>query len=171
MMWDIVPFGGIGGVKFGMTPTEVVRARPDLGPSELTDMGYGEFREVRKDKKNNVTKPIFDYRDGKLYVVHVGWDIEDVYLNDTNISKLDSKQTIKFFESINGQVLIGPHNEITFKRLGICISGIYDDDGYRDKTDSEALWDGYIAIFDEMGFLEYIEEASHKMKPISFVND
>ncbi len=170
-MWDIVPFVGIGDVKFGMTPAEVLRARPDLGPSELTDMGYGGFREVRQDKKNAVISPIFDYREGKLYLIHVGWDISDVYLNGSNISELDSKKTIQFFERVNGSALIETNYDLTFTKLGICIGGIYYDNEYRDKTDSEALWNGFIAIFDKAGFSRHMERNSHKMNPITFLND
>lgn len=171
MMWDIVPFVGIGDVKFGMSPAEVLRARPDLGPSELTDMGYGGFREVRQDNKNAVISPIFDYREGKLDLIHVGWDLADVYLNGSNISELDSKKTIQFLERVNRSALIGPNYDINFLRLGICIVGIYDDKGYRDKTDREALWDGFIAIFNKEGFSGHLEGDTHKMKPVTFLND
>jgi hypothetical protein len=170
-MWDIVPFVGIGGVRFGMTPEGVFRARPDLGPSDLTDMGFGEFREVRQDNKNAVTKPVFDYRDRKLYLIHVGWDIADVCLNDNNISKLDSKGTIQFLERANGSALIETNHDVTFTELGICIGGIYCEHGYRDKADPEALWNGYIAIFDKAGFSRHMERNSHKMNPITFLND
>ncbi|OYV92411.1 MAG: hypothetical protein B7Z57_01195, partial [Acidiphilium sp. 37-60-79] len=108
---------------------------------------------------------------GKLYLIHVGWDIADVYLNGSNISELDSKKTIQFLERVNGSALIGPNYDINFLRLGICIVGIYDAKGYRDKTDREALWDGFIAIFNKEGFSGHLEGDTHKMKPVTFLND
>ncbi len=170
-MWNIVPFVGVGDVKFGMTPAEVLRARPDLGPSELVDMGYGGWREVRLDNNDAVSKPIFDYRDRELYLIHLGWDIADVYLNGNSISKLDSKETIQFLESVNGSALIEANYDVTLTRLGVCVGGIYCSDGYRDKTDPVALWNGYIALFDTAAFLRHMERNSHTMKPITFLND
>jgi len=144
MEWKITPFIGMGPIKFGMTPSEVLEI---LGSPEDTDVegGLTEYRAL--------DMPIIRYKDNKVTQIEAFYDVKNVTLGDVNIFDDDGLQVMRTLETKNGGAKIDVGITI-FENLGIT-AGRLDEDvpGEHSVTAfSKGYWDNDMEDFTDISF-------------------
>ena len=145
MEWNIVPFIGMGPVKFGMSPSEVSEI---LGAPEDTDSGDNDLTEYRA-----IDMPIIRYKDNKVTQIEAFYDVKNVTLGDVNIFGDDGLQIMQTLETKNGGAKIDVGITI-FENLGIT-AGRLDEDvpGEHSVTAfCKGYWDNDMEDFTDISF-------------------
>ncbi len=134
MEWEIIPFVGMGPIKFGMNPNEVFEI---LGPPERVREGPGTLREARQ-----LDLPIIRYEDSLVSEIEAFHNVENVHYKNVPIFEGDGRSVLKFLEQENGQAEISV-GIILLKDLGITVGRI-DEEAKGDHSITafrKGLWD------------------------------
>jgi hypothetical protein len=147
MDWEIMPFVGIGPIKFGMTVDQVSTI---LGKTDDADSYRdGHLREIR-----DVDQPIITYQDNQTAEIEAFYDMKDVSFEGNYIFRDDPLKVLRYLEGRNNGVL--EHlGTLLFNNLGIALGRI-DESVVEEHNLSiyrKGAWDERIGNFKPISFL------------------
>lgn len=118
MTWEILPYVGMGPVKFGMTPEEVASL---LGPPISV-----RTKNIRRNEQRQRNTPIVRFRNGHVSEIEAYYDVPNVTLNGVDIFKDNPVKVLQFLEERNGGCLedVGI---LLFINLGVSMGRIDKD--------------------------------------------
>ena len=145
MEWKIIPFIGMGPVKFGMSPSEVSEI---LGsPKNVTTRGE-TLREQRA-----IDMPMIRYINDKVTEIEAFYTVKNVTLDDVNIFENEGLEVLVDLELKNegAKVDVGI---IMFENLGLT-AGRLDEDVTGEHSVTAFCgghWDDYMEDFTDISF-------------------
>jgi len=145
MEWKIIPFIGMGPVKFGMSPSEVSEI---LGsPKNVTTRGE-TLREQRA-----IDMPMIRYINDKVTEIEAFYTVKNVTLDDVNIFENEGLEVLVELELKNegAKVDVGV---IMFENLGLT-AGRLDEDVTGEHSVTAFCgghWDDYMEDFTDISF-------------------
>ncbi len=146
MQWEIIPFIGMGPIRFGISPAEVTAI---IGPPESTDDDDGYLSEYRA-----VELPIVSYEKNVVTEIEAFYDVENVTFRGRRIFDEPGLAIIQFLEQENGGARMNV-GTVLFKDIGITAGRL--DEGTRGDHSvtafAQGLWDDRIGRFKELTFL------------------
>ena len=145
MEWNIVPYVGMGPIKFGMNPDEVSEI---LGAPKRVRTSGNSLRESR-----GLEMPIIRYKDNKVTQIEAFYDVKNVTLGDVNIFGDDGLQVMQTLETKNGGAKIDVGITI-FENLGIT-AGRLDEDVPGEHSITafcKGYWDNDMEDFTDISF-------------------
>jgi hypothetical protein len=122
----IHPREGMGALRFGMSPQEVVRAEPALGPPHRSKPRHdGSLREFR-----GLGAPSLGFVNDRLNDIECPADTPGVRFEDLQVFEADPRAVLHRLSERNGGALIGL-GSVLFVNLGINTGGFYNTDNKR----------------------------------------
>ncbi|MVA37552.1 hypothetical protein [Agrobacterium vitis] len=146
MAWEIQPFIGMGGLRFGMSPLVVAEL---IGVPISTDTEEDDRREFR-----DIHLPILSYEQERLVEIEAFYNVPEVTYRGLNIFGVPGLKCLQTLEADNGGAL---HNVgiVLFAQIGLTC-GRLDGDASGDHSItafSRGLWDDKLARFKPITFL------------------
>lgn len=146
MTWEILPFSGMGPIRFGMSPVQVadIIGEPDAIDEE--DDGYR--REFRSENL-----PVISYQDGQVSEIEAFREVEGVTLAGRAIFGEPGLEVMRFLEEQNGGAMANV-GTVLFNDIGITC-GRLDESPKEDHSItvfSRGLWDDGLSQFEVIGF-------------------
>lgn len=121
--WDILPNEGIGPVRFGMTPAEVVASHPRIGRPEKTHQEFdGSTMEFR-----GLNSPRLSYMDGRVRDIDTDFSVPDVRLGDMDIYSSEPRSVMQRLFEMNGHEALIGLGSVFFPHICINTGGFYDE--------------------------------------------
>lgn len=145
MEWNIVPYVGMGPIKFGMNPDEVSEI---LGPSKSVTTRGVTLRELRA-----IDMPMIRYRDNKVTEIEAFNKVKNVILDDVNIFDDDGRRILRALETKNNgaKIYVGA---VMFETLGVT-TGRLDEDvasGHSITAFCKGHWNKHLEKFEKISF-------------------
>ncbi|MQW87766.1 hypothetical protein [Sinorhizobium saheli] len=109
MEWEIIPFSGMGPIKFGMPPSEVAAI---IGLPESSDVEGMYLREYRA-----TNLPIVSYENGRVTEIEAFYDVENVKFLGTNLFDQPGTSILSFLERENGGAKINDGTVLEPRRV------------------------------------------------------
>lgn len=110
MEWEIIPFIGMGPIKFGMSPSEVAAV---IGLPDSRDVDEMYLREYRA-----TNLPIVSYENDRVTEIEAFYDVENVKFCETNLFDQPGISILSFLETENGGVRINA-GQYSSRRLAL----------------------------------------------------
>jgi hypothetical protein len=143
--WKILPFVGMGPIRFGMSPAEVAAI---VGPPQSVDEDVGYLREYRA-----VELPIVSYEDNVVTEIEAFHGVENVTFRGGRIFDEPGLAILQFLEQENNGARMNV-GIVLFKDIGITAGRL--DQGTRGDHSitafAQGLWDDRLARFKEIRF-------------------
>lgn len=143
---EILPFVGMGAIRFGMSPAEVVAI---LGAPDSVDDDDGYLREYRA-----VKLPIISYEDNVVTEIEAFYDVENVIFRGRRIFDEPGLAILQFLEQENNGARMNV-GTVLFKDIGVT-TGRLDERTRGDHSITafaQGLWDDRLARFKEITFV------------------
>ena len=112
----------------GMTPEEVMRAEPRLGPPESRSPS---FDGTQINEYRSIDLPRFSYEDGRLYDIDTDFSTTGVMLGDLDIYNIDPTVVLKRLFDMNGEAAYLAFDGLFFRSLNVNTGGFYDPREHR----------------------------------------
>jgi hypothetical protein len=144
--WEILPFIGMGAIRFGMSPAEVAAI---VGAPESLDEDHGDLREYRA-----VELPIVSYENNVVTEIEAFNDMENVIFRGRRIFDEPGLAILQFLEQENNGARMNV-GTVLFKDIGVT-AGRLDDRTHGDHSITafaQGLWDDRLARFKEITFV------------------
>lgn len=146
MEWEIIPFVGMGPIRFGMSPADVANL---VGVPETTDNRPNGIREFRA-----VDVPIVAYENGAVTEIEAFYDVKNVTFRGRNIFEENGLAILQFLERENGGASLDV-GIVMFERIGIT-AGRLDEAVSGDHSITafaKGLWDDSLEDFEAKSFI------------------
>ncbi|WJH38385.1 hypothetical protein N7E02_07015 (plasmid) [Aliirhizobium terrae] len=147
MDWEIIPFEGMGPIRFGMSPEQVSGLIGE--PESEDDEDDGSLREYR-----SVELPIISYENGHVSEIEAFYDVKGVSFRTRDIFSGNGLETMQFLERENGGAEINV-GIVLYDNIGITCGRL--DEGARGDHSVTAfargLWDESRPRFKQISFL------------------
>lgn len=141
MNWEIMPFLGIGPIRFGMSP---MQAADIIGkPVSIDEDDDGYLREYR-----SVDLPIISYQDRQVVEIEAFSEVGDVTFDGRNIFGEAGPEIMRFLEEKNGETVANA-GVVLFNGIGLTC-GRLDESPREDHSITafaRGLWDDRLSRF------------------------
>lgn len=160
MDWTIHPNLGLGPLRFGMTPEQVLAAAPGLGAPQQVDREWdGSVREAR-----GVALPSIGYAEGRVLDIDCSAHVAGVTFEGMDVFAVEPARLLRRLFELNGGALAGL-GSVLFLKLGINTGGFFDAEAGRfAMPDPTARSYRTLAVFAPGAF----DDLAGEMAPITF---
>jgi hypothetical protein len=146
MDWEIIPFEGLGPIKFGMPKSEVHKILGE--PKRVRNNGGGSFREIYA-----ADLPIVTFENDKVSEIEAFYDMSEARLGDITIFSGDGIGNLARLEVLNGGARehVGT---ILFENLGLATGRLDEDvvEAHNLSLFMKGAWDDRLPDFKKISF-------------------